>query len=201
MYAIEIKNLTKVYSSGLKKKFLAIDDLSLNIDEGEIFGFLGPNGAGKSTTIKAILGIIRPTSGEIFISGKKSSDPSSRAKVGFLPENPIFYEYLTAEELLLYVGQTFGMEKKDIVEKGNRLISQMGLEDAKKTRLRYFSKGMIQKIGLIQAVIHDPDILILDEPASGLDPIGRRQMRDLLLSFKGMGKTIFFSSHILHDVE
>ncbi|MBU2591782.1 MAG: ABC transporter ATP-binding protein, partial [Nitrospinae bacterium] len=170
MYAIEIKNLTKVYSSGLKKKFLAIDDLSLNIDEGEIFGFLGPNGAGKSTTIKAILGIIRPTSGEIFISGKKSSDPSSRAKVGFLPENPIFYEYLTAEELLLYVGQTFGMEKKDIVEKGNRLISQMGLEDAKKTRLRYFSKGMIQKIGLIQAVIHDPDILILDEPASGLDP-------------------------------
>lgn len=201
MNAIEITNLKKVYTQGLRKKVTAIDGLDLTIDSGEIFGFLGPNGAGKSTTIKSILDIIRPTSGKILLSGKEVSDPESRSKVGYLPENPIFYEYLTAEELLLFVGKSFDMEKTDIRKRGDELMAHMGLEDARSTPLRYFSKGMIQKIGIVQAIIHDPDILILDEPASGLDPIGRRQMRDMLLSLKEKGKTIFFSSHILHDVE
>lgn len=201
MKVIEISKLHKVYTKGVGKKIHALKGIDLEVGGGEIFGFLGPNGAGKSTTIKLILDIIKPTSGKILLSGKDVRDPESRRNLGFLPENPIYYEYLTPEELLWFVGKTFNIEAEKIREKTNELLNLMGLENFRQVPLRYFSKGMIQKVGLIQTLVHDPDILILDEPTSGLDPIGRRQVTDLILSLKENGKTIFFSSHILHDVE
>ena len=201
MKVIEISQLHKIYTKGVGKKIHALKGLDLEVGSGEIFGFLGPNGAGKSTTIKLILNIIHPTSGKILLSGKDVRDPESRRNLGFLPENPIYYEYLTPEELLWFVGKTFNIEGENIKRKTDELLNLMGLEKFKSVPLRYFSKGMIQKVGLIQTLVHDPDILILDEPTSGLDPIGRRQVTDLILSLKEKGKTIFFSSHILHDVE
>lgn len=201
MKVIEISQLHKVYTKGVKTKIHALKGIDLEVGRGEIFGFLGPNGAGKSTTIKLILDIIKPTSGKILLSGKDVRDPESRRNLGFLPENPIYYEYLTPEELLWFVGKTFNIEAEKIRDKTDELLNMMGLDKFKKVPLRYFSKGMIQKVGLIQTLVHDPDILILDEPTSGLDPIGRRQVTDLILSLKEKGKTIFFSSHILHDVE
>lgn len=201
MKVIEISKLHKIYTKGVGKKIHALKGINLEVGNGEIFGFLGPNGAGKSTTIKLILDIIKPTSGKILLSGKDVRDPESRRNLGFLPENPIYYEYLTPEELLWFVGKTFKVNSEKISEKTNELLNLMGLENFRQVPLRYFSKGMIQKIGLAQTLVHEPDILILDEPTSGLDPIGRRQVTDLILSLKEKGKTIFFSSHILHDVE
>lgn len=201
MKVIEISQLHKVYTKGIKTKIHALKGIDLEVGSGEIFGFLGPNGAGKSTTIKLILNIIHPTSGKILLSDKDVRDPLSRNNLGFLPENPIYYEYLTPEELLWFVGKTFNIEGENIKRKTDELLNLMGLDKFKKVPLRYFSKGMIQKVGLIQTLVHDPDILILDEPTSGLDPIGRRQVTDFILSLKEKGKTIFFSSHILHDVE
>jgi ABC-2 type transport system ATP-binding protein len=201
MKIIEISKLHKVYTKGVGKKIHALKGIDLEVGSGEIFGFLGPNGAGKSTTIKLILNIIHPTSGEILLSGNDVRDPESRRNLGYLPENPIYYEYLTPEELLRFVGKTFKVNSEKIREKTDELLNLMGLENFRQVPLRYFSKGMIQKIGLAQTLVHEPDILILDEPTSGLDPIGRRQVTDLILSLKEKGKTIFFSSHILHDVE
>jgi ABC-2 type transport system ATP-binding protein len=179
----------------------ALKSLNLDVERGEIFGFLGPNGAGKSTTIKLILDIIRPTSGKTKLFDIDVSNPESRKRVGYLPENPSFYDYLTAEELMGFTGSVHNMDKKSITKKTGELLELLDLTDARATPIRKYSKGMVQRVGLAQALINDPDLLILDEPTSGLDPVGRRKVADLLLDLKKRGKTIFFSSHILHDVE
>ncbi len=194
---IKTINLSKTYQG----MAYALKSLNLEIERGEIFGFLGPNGAGKSTTIKLILDIIKPTSGKALLFDMDVSNPDSRNKVGYLPENPSFYDYLTAEELLRFAGRVYNMDDAGIKKRTGELLELMDLTGAKSTPIRKYSKGMVQRAGLAQALINDPDLLILDEPTSGLDPVGRRKVADLLLDLKRQGKTIFFSSHILHDVE
>jgi len=200
--AIEISDLTKEYPMGLfKKKVRALDHVSMVIHEGEIFGFLGPNGAGKTTTLKIILDLNRPTSGTVTILGRDHRDLLVREELGYLPERPYFYEYLTASEFLIFYARLFGLKGAQARAKVNSLLERVRLEEAKDLPLRKFSKGMLQRIGIAQALINDPKLVILDEPMSGLDPIGRREVRDLILQLKQEGKTIFFSSHIISDVE
>jgi ABC-2 type transport system ATP-binding protein len=202
MNALEIKNLHKTFTSNfLIKQYHILKGIDMEVEKGEIYGFLGPNGAGKTTTIKCVLGLITPNSGEIAILGQPAKKAESRRSVGFLPEHPYFYDYLTAEELLLFTGMLFSMPKKEIRNKTGALLQLVGLADKKDIKLRKYSKGMIQRVGLAQALVHDPDFLVLDEPFSGLDPIGRKELRDIILSLKYVGKTIFFSSHILQDME
>ncbi|MBE9503314.1 MAG: ATP-binding cassette domain-containing protein [Proteobacteria bacterium] len=202
MSAIETKSLTKVFKKDFsKKKIIALKSLSLKIEEGEVFGFLGPNGAGKSTTIKILLNLIRPTSGTVTIMGKNPSDKNVRKLVGYLPENPYFYDHLSAKELLWFGGKSCNMAAPAIRERTLQLLEELELIDAMKRPLRSYSKGMVQRAGLALALIHDPQILILDEPMSGLDPMGRIKVFNLILKLKEEGKTIFFSSHILHDIE
>ena len=202
MSAIETKSLSKVFKKDFsKKKILALKSLSLKIEEGEVFGFLGPNGAGKSTTIKMLLNLIRPTSGTVTIMGQNPSDKNVRKLVGYLPENPYFYDHLSAKELLWFGGRSCNMDRSTIREKTIQLLEELELIDAMKRPLRTYSKGMVQRAGLALALIHDPKILILDEPMSGLDPMGRIKVFNLILKLKEEGKTIFFSSHILHDIE
>lgn len=202
MSAIETKSLSKVFKKDFsKKKILALKSLSLKIEEGEVFGFLGPNGAGKSTAIKMLLNLIRPTSGTVTIMGKNPSDKNVRKLVGYLPENPYFYDHLSAKELLWFGGKSCSMDRSTIREKTIQLLEELELIDAMKRPLRTYSKGMVQRAGLALALIHDPKILILDEPMSGLDPMGRIKVFNLILKLKKEGKTIFFSSHILHDIE
>lgn len=202
MTIIEAKNLKKEFKVGFKmKKVLAIDNLSFQVEKGEIFGFLGPNGAGKSTTIKILTGLIYPTSGNAFLLGKSIFDVDTRNKIGFLPENPYFYDYLKGWEFLDFYYQLFGIKNSNRKEVIERLLKQVGLKDVEQLQLRKFSKGMLQRIGIAQALINDPELVILDEPMSGLDPIGRRDVRELILSLKEAGKTVFFSTHILADVE
>lgn len=198
---IKTIDLCKTYVKRVQEKVYALKSLNLEIKKGEIFGFLGPNGAGKSTTIKLILDIIKPTSGKVHLLNIDAANPESRKRVGYLPENPSFYDYLTAEELLWFAGRTHNIDGDIIAKKTGELLELLDLTEAKSTPLRKYSKGMVQRAGLAHALIHDPDLLILDEPSSGLDPIGRRKVADLLLDLKNRGKTIFFSSHILHDVE
>ncbi len=200
--AIETHKLGKVFRSGfLLKKIPALSDVSLNVEPGTTFGFLGPNGAGKTTTIKLLLGLIRPTFGEARIFGKSVDEVSVRAKIGFLPERPYFYEYLTGLEFLHFCGELFGLNQTDRSRKIESLLNLVHLKGAEHTQLRQYSKGMLQRIGLAQALINDPVLVVLDEPMSGLDPIGRKQVRDIMLHLKEMGKTIFFSTHILSDAE
>jgi ABC-2 type transport system ATP-binding protein len=202
MKALEIENLHKSFTSNfLIKQYHVLKGIDITVDKGEIYGFLGPNGAGKTTTMKCVLGLITPDSGEISIFGRPAKHAESRRNVGFLPEHPYFYDYLTAEELLMFTGMLFSIPKKETREKARALIKLVGLQDKKDIKLRKYSKGMIQRVGLAQALIHRPDFLILDEPFSGLDPIGRKELRDIILSLKDSGKTIFFSSHILQDME
>jgi len=194
---IRTENLKKVYyrsSIGKKREIEAVRDLNLEVRSGEIFGFLGPNGAGKSTTIKMLMNLIFPTEGKAFLFGRPASESEVRAKVGFLPENPYFYEYLTAEEFLKLNADLFGIPKKEARKRINELLDFVGLSNFRKTRLKKFSKGMLQRIGLAQALINDPDLLILDEPTSGLDPIGRKMVLDLIKTLGEHGKTVFFSS-------
>lgn len=201
---IEISGLTKDYEVGFakKRKVRALDGLSLEVRRGEIFGFLGPNGAGKTTTLKLLMRLIYPTAGSARILGKPIDDIATRSRIGFLPENPYFYDYLTGRELLVYTAALFGVAGRDARDKAVELIMLVGLdEDAGSRQLRKYSKGMLQRIGIAQALIGDPEVVFMDEPMSGLDPIGRREVRDLLLSLRGQGKTVFFSSHILSDVE
>jgi ABC-2 type transport system ATP-binding protein len=199
---IEIRNLRKVFRLGFfRKRIEAVRDVSLDVREGDIFGLLGPNGAGKTTTIKAMMSLIRPTSGEIRMLGKKVPERSIYRRVGFLPENPYFYDYLKPLEFLEYQGALFGLGRRERFVRAEELLTLVGLKGEEKLALRKFSKGMLQRIGLAQALIGDPKLLVLDEPMSGLDPIGRKEMRDLLLSLKEKGMTILFSSHILSDVE
>ena len=202
MKAIETKCLTKTFTRDFsRKKVYALKSLTLDVEEGEVFGFLGPNGAGKSTTIKLLLNLIRPTSGTLSIMGKDVSDKSARKLVGFLPENPYFYDHLSAKELLWFGGKSCGLDRTTIKERTEKLMEELELTHAMKRPLRSYSKGMVQRAGLALALIHDPKLLILDEPMSGLDPMGRRKVFDLILRLKDQGKTVFFSSHILHDIE
>jgi ABC-2 type transport system ATP-binding protein len=202
MKTLEITNLKKSFRSNfLIKKYHILKGIDISVEQGEIYGFLGPNGAGKTTTIKCILGLLFPDEGEIQINGQPSASIAARSQIGFLPENPYFYDYLSASEMLHFSASLFGIPAAIAQERIDLLLKQVGLEGREHLKLRKFSKGMIQRLGMAQALIQDPVCLILDEPFSGLDPIGRKEFRDLILNLKSQGKTIFFSSHILQDME
>jgi len=201
---IEIDSLTKEYEAGFlrKRRTRALDTLSLTVEKGQIFGFLGANGAGKTTTLKLLMRLIYPTSGTARILGRDISDISMHARIGYLPENPYFYDYLTAREFLSYCGQLFGQPAGARTSRTEALLTRVNVE--KKSwdlQLRKFSKGMLQRVGLAQALINNPEIVFLDEPMSGLDPVGRREVRDLVASLRTEGKTVFMCSHILSDIE
>jgi ABC-2 type transport system ATP-binding protein len=201
--AIEIENLTKEYPFGflhLKKK-TSLEGLNMQVESGEVFGFIGPNGAGKSTTIKLLMRLIFPTAGDARILGKPISDVEMHRDIGYLPEQPYFYEYLTATEVLDYFARFHNLTAADRKERVDRMLKKVGLETARKIQLRKYSKGMLQRVGLAQAILHDPKVVILDEPMSGLDPVGRRELRDIILELKREGKTVMFSTHILSDAE
>ena len=203
MPAIEILGLEKTYMVGFwhKRPRQALHPLHLSVEESEIFGFLGPNGAGKTTTLKLLMGLVFPTAGSARILGQQWTDPEVKAQIGFLPEQPYFYDYLTAQELLDYYGQLSGVPAKDRKRRIDEVLSLVSLTDVKGVQLRKFSKGMLQRVGIAQAILHDPKVLFFDEPMSGLDPIGRREVRDLMEQLKLQGKTVFFSTHILSDAE
>jgi len=202
--AISIENLTKDYQVGFwrKRPYRALDRLSLDVQPGEIFGFLGPNGAGKTTTLKLLMQLIFPTSGRAEILGRPVGDVAARQRIGYLPENPYFYDYLTAEELLQYFGHLFGYSSPDARARAARLLDRVGIgAERRRQQLRKYSKGMIQRVGIAQALLNDPEVIFLDEPMSGLDPLGRREVRSLILELRDQGRTVFFSSHILADAE
>ena len=201
--AIEIDNLTKDYPYGFLhlKKRRSLEGLSMQVESGEVFGFLGPNGAGKSTTIKLLVGLIFPEAGTARILGKPITDIAMHRDIGYLPEQPYFYDYLTAAEMLDYFARFHDLTAADRSERVARMLKKVGLETAGKIQLRKYSKGMLQRVGLAQAILHDPQVVILDEPMSGLDPIGRREVRDIILELKRAGKTVMFSTHILSDAE
>jgi ABC-2 type transport system ATP-binding protein len=201
--AIEIENLTKEYPFGflnLKKK-TSLEGLSMQVETGEVFGFIGPNGAGKTTTIKLLMGLIFPTAGSARILGKPINDVEMHRDIGYLPEQPYFYDYLTAAELLDYFARFNDLTAADRKDRVPRMLKKVGLETAGKIQLRKYSKGMLQRVGLAQAILHDPQVVILDEPMSGLDPVGRREVRDIILELKRDGRTVMFSTHILSDAE
>jgi len=201
MNALEISRLFKTYTGKKLAKVAALQDLSLEVRTGEVFGFLGPNGAGKSTTIKIVMGLLRPTSGSVSVFGKPVQDAQSRLKVGFLPENPAFYDFLTAREYLQFVGRTFAMTDQAVTSASAKLLELLDLTKAADRQMRGYSKGMIQRLGLAQAMLHDPDLYILDEPMSGLDPVGRSLVKEIIKDLKSRGKTVFFSTHITADIE
>jgi ABC-2 type transport system ATP-binding protein len=201
--AIEIENLTKDYPYGflhLKKK-RSLEGLTMQVEGGEVFGFLGPNGAGKSTTIKLLVGLIFPDTGSASILGKPITNIEMHRDIGYMPEQPYFYDYLTAAEVLDYFARFHDLTAADRSERVARMLKKVGLETARKIQLRKYSKGMLQRVGLAQAILHDPKVVILDEPMSGLDPIGRREVRDIILELKREGRTVLFSTHILSDAE
>jgi ABC-2 type transport system ATP-binding protein len=201
MNAIEITGLCKLFTGKRMTRVDALKGLSLTVAAGEVFGFLGPNGAGKSTTIKLVMGLLRPTSGTAQIMGMDASQAESRRHVGYLPENPAFYDYLSAEEYVAFVGSQFRMEKSLLAQRSEEVLKRLDLWEARKRPMRGYSKGMVQRVGLAQALVHDPDVYILDEPMSGLDPIGRALVKDIILDLKKRGKCVFFSTHITDDVE
>jgi ABC-2 type transport system ATP-binding protein len=203
MAAIEILGLEKTYMVGFwrKRPKRALQPLHLTVEDGEIFGFLGPNGAGKTTTLKMLMGLVFPTAGTARILGKDWTDPEVKAQIGFLPEQPYFYDYLTAHELLEYYGQLSGVPARDRKNRVEEVLQRVGLTDIKGIQLRKFSKGMLQRAGIAQAILHNPKLVFLDEPMSGLDPLGRRDVRDLIQQLQQEGKTVFFSTHILSDAE
>ncbi len=201
-HAIELIGLRKEYRSGFwMRRFLALKELSLTVGKGEAFGFVGPNGAGKTTTIKILAGLQDATSGEAFILGKSVRDPLSRFRLGFLPERPYFYTHLTAREVLHFYGALYEIPTKERALRIEELLEKTDMMRFANISLGQYSKGMLQRIGLCQTLIHDPDVIVLDEPMSGLDPIGRALVRDIILEERARGKTIFFSSHVLSDVE
>ena len=203
MVAIEILDLEKSYQVGFwrKRAKVALRPLRLTIEEGEVFGFLGPNGAGKTTTLKLLMGLVFPTAGTARILGRDLDDPQVKSQIGFLPEQPYFYDHLTARELLNYYGQLSGVPAKGRGARVEQMLDRVGLSDSAGVQLRKFSKGMLQRVGLAQAILHDPKLVFLDEPMSGLDPMGRREVRDMIQQLRHEGKTVFFSTHILSDAE
>jgi ABC-2 type transport system ATP-binding protein len=201
--AIQTEELSKDYFVGFwrPKPYRALDRLTFSVPAGEVFGFLGPNGAGKSTTLKLLMGLIFPTSGSARLLGKPIGDLSMRRRIGFLPENPYFYDYLTAEELLIYYAGLSGLRGVDRSRRVSAVLDEVGIGAERRMRLRSYSKGMIQRVGVAQAIVAEPEVLFLDEPMSGLDPLGRRDLRQLMLRLRDRGCTVFFSSHILADAE
>jgi len=201
MNALEILGLSKSYRGKKMAKVHALQDLSLVVPVGEVFGFLGPNGAGKSTTIKTVMGFLRPDAGTVAIFGKPVQSRESRLKVGYLPENPSFYDFLTGREYLGFVGRTFAMTDQNLQARSQDVLDLLDLASAANRPIRGYSKGMIQRLGLAQALLHDPDLYILDEPMSGLDPVGRSLVKEIIKDLKRRGKTVFFSTHITADIE
>src|SRR5450432_3022422 len=201
--AITIEGLTKDYAVGFwrKKMRRSLDHLDLQVNEGEAFGFLGPNGAGKTTTLKLLMGLIFPTSGSAQIRGRSIADVGMHREIGYMPEQPYFYDYLTARELLDYFARFFGYTTLKRRQRINTFLERVGLSASGDVQLRKFSKGMLQRVGIAQAILHDPHVIFLDEPMSGLDPVGRREVRDIILDLKKRGRTVVFSTHSLADAE
>ena len=201
--AIRTEALTKDYPLGFwrPRPYRALDSLSLEVGAGEVFGFLGPNGAGKTTTLKLLMQLVYPTSGHAEILGRPIGDIAVRRRIGYLPEHPYFYDYLTAEELLSYFASLFGYRGAERSRRAGRLLDEVGIGAERRMQLRKFSKGMVQRVGIAQALINEPEVIFLDEPMSGLDPLGRREVRELILRLREEGRTVFFSSHILSDAE
>ena len=201
--AVSIKNVSKVFPLPFKKGkgLLAVDDFNLEMTEGEVYGLIGPNGSGKSTTMKILLGLVAPTSGHCQIFGKDSHKVGSKHEVGFVPENPYFYKHLSGLETLQFYGKLCGLSKADVNDRSDELLELVGLQNARDRRLGGYSKGMLQRIGLAQAMIHRPRLLVLDEPTAGVDPVGSRQIRDLILRLKEQGITVFLCSHLLEQVQ
>ncbi len=199
---LRTEHLTKVFDVGLRRRRVrAVDDLSLTVEEGEIFGFVGPNGAGKTTTIKMLMGLIHPTRGRAFIFDAPIPSAASKARIGYLPEHPAWYDFLTGREAMLLFAKLSGVARRERPRRCDELLGLVGLSDAADRQIRKFSKGMQQRLGIAQALVADPAFVVLDEPMSGLDPVGRKEVRDLILELKRRGKTVFFSTHILPDVE
>lgn len=203
MDAIVIDKLSKTHRPAWpwQQAVTTLHEVSLSVGYGEIFGFLGPNGAGKTTTMKIVLGLMRATTGTVELLGRPALDVDVHKSIGYLPESPYFYDYLTAEEFLWFYGRLGQVNPSDLQQRIPTLLAQVGLTEARYRPLRKFSKGMLQRIGLAQALIHDPQLVMLDEPMSGLDPVGRKDVRDIILGLRDQGKTIFFSTHIISDVE
>jgi len=200
--AVTVENLTKVFKAGLgKAPFTAVRDLSLTVNDGEVYGLIGPNGCGKSTTMKAILGLVTPTSGRTTIFGKSSTEVASRNDVGFLPENPYFYKHLNGLETLLFYGRLCSMSGATLKDRAKEMLAITGLEDAADRRVSGYSKGMLQRLGLAQALLHRPRLVVLDEPTAGVDPAGSRKIRDLILGFKEQGITVLVTSHLLEQMQ
>jgi ABC-2 type transport system ATP-binding protein len=203
MPALATYELTKDFAVGFwrKRPYRALDRLTLDVEAGEVFGFLGPNGAGKTTTLKLLMQLAYPTSGRADLLGKPAGDLSAKRRIGFLPENPYFYDYLTAEELLEYFAALFGYRGAERRHRASQLLDEVGVGAERRLQLRKFSKGMLQRVGIAQALVNDPELVIFDEPMSGLDPLGRRDVRTLILKLRDQGRTVFFSSHVLSDAE
>ena len=200
MAVLEVQNLRKEFVRGFwRKRTVAVDGVSFSVEPGEVFGFLGPNGAGKTTTMKMLMGLIHPSAGSATILGARIGDLEAKRKIGYLPENPYFYDYLSASEYLHMVGRIYGMDRAARSKRADELLDRLGLSMAKGRAMRSYSKGMLQRAGLAQALMGDPELVVLDEPMSGLDPIGRREVRELILDLRRAGKTVFFSTHILAD--
>ena len=201
MNAIEIQGLKKTFTGKRMKRVEALKGIDLVVAKGEVFGFLGPNAAGKSTTIKTLMGLIRPDAGTVLLNGVDAQDPTARRTVGYLPENPAFYDYLSAQEYLAFVGNVFKMSTQRLAERSDQVLRRLDLWEARSRPIRGYSKGMVQRLGLAQALLHDPEICVLDEPMSGLDPLGRSLVKEIIRELKGEGKCVFFSTHITADVE
>jgi ABC-2 type transport system ATP-binding protein len=200
--AVEVKNLTKVFTLGLKKEYVvAIDNLSFEVKAGEVYGLIGPNGSGKSTTMKVVLGLMSPSKGEVKVFGLDSGDIRARNEIGFLPENPYFYKHLSGAETLRFYGKLCGMRGRELENRVTELLKLVDLEGAANRRLGVYSKGMLQRIGLAQSLVQNPRLVILDEPTAGVDPIGSRQIRDLILHLRDQGYTVFLCSHLLEQVQ
>jgi ABC-2 type transport system ATP-binding protein len=201
--ALATYELTKDYAVGFwrKRPYRALDTLTLAVEPGEVFGFLGPNGAGKTTTLKLLMGLVYPTSGRAELLGQPVGDAAAKCRIGYLPENPYFYDYLTGQELLEYFAGLFGYGPAERRKRTSRLLDEVGIGAERRLQLRKYSKGMLQRVGIAQALVNDPELVIFDEPMSGLDPLGRRDVRSLILRLRDRGCTVFFSSHVLSDAE
>lgn len=202
MAAVSLQNLTRLFAVPWRReRLVAVRDLTLEVKEGEVYGLLGPNGSGKSTTLKMLLGLVKPTSGTASVFGHDSRDFLARTEVGFLPENPYFYKFLTGEETLRFYGKLCGLRGRPLESRIAELLNLVGLEEARHRRVGGYSKGMLQRIGLAQAIIQDPRLVVLDEPTAGVDPVGSRQIRDLILSLRDRGMTVLLTSHLLEQVQ
>lgn len=199
--AIETKSLTKTYGADSDGKPIGLADLTLNVEEGQIFGLVGPNGSGKTTTLKLLLGLIYPTSGSALVLGKPIGDPTYKERIGFVPEGPYFYDHLNAVELLAFYGGLFGLGGKELADKTQELLELVGMWSRRNIRVRNYSRGMLQRVGLAQALLNDPDLIFMDEPTSGLDPTAQMQIRDVILQLRERGKTVFLCSHLLKEME